>query len=69
MQRLKTISAIVIALVAAFFTVKVVFWMLGAASAVLGFIFKVAIIALIAAPILFFAKKKFLTGGSDKRLP
>ncbi len=43
--------------------------MLGAAFAVLGFIFKVIIIALIAAPIFFFVKKKFLTGGSDKYLP
>ncbi len=69
MQLLKTIFAIVIALIAAFFAIKVVFWMLGAAFAVLGFIFKVAIVALIAAPIFFFVKKKFLTSGSDKYLP
>jgi hypothetical protein len=69
MKLLKQIIAIAIALIAAYFAIKVVFWMLGAAFAVLGFIFKLLIVAIIALPIYFVVKKKFLNGGSDKYLP
>jgi hypothetical protein len=69
MKLLKTILAIIVALIGAYFAIKIAFWMLGAAFAVLGFIFKIAIIAIIALPIFFVVKKKFLNGGSDKYLP
>ncbi len=69
MQLLKTILGIAIALVVAFFAIKIVFGLLGFALGLLGLVLKIAIIALIAAPIFFFVKKKFLNSGSDKYLP
>ena len=69
MKLLKQIIAIAIALIAAYFAIKIVFWMLGAAFAVIGFVVKLLIVAIIALPIYFVVKKKLLNSGSDKFLP
>jgi len=69
MKLLKTILAIGAALFAAYLALKILGWVFSAVFSLLGIVFQLIIVAVIALPIYFVVKKKFLNSGNDKYLP